>query len=615
MSFAFHRKIRTGEKHIPWSAVFILTMMWFTWGFNLFAGGSALTFTIRKYSRDPRIITLVMTIAGVIMLGPLISYISDQVWTRAGRRRPFLLVAWLGGFLSMLAFAFLPQIAGVINYVLVVVGLYPVGELAILAVTIACYRKMWDGCATIEPLFLECVPPQQRGRFWAMRGMLFTLAVTIFYQILWPRFDDQMDMFLWLGHPDVLHLTGEQSIYILAAGLFLLTGLFLVFCVEEKRMPQAPNKSFRVLFLGERKLVAANSTTDDPDAVPDSNSEVVPLNHKRVGAKSLGIMERLKQIPIVVFIASFAKDVFLKTENYPYYIVLIIPGIEAGVWGNFNGLMQNDQFRYSKQTQADWAFPLQMLSFLVLTPFAGWYSDVRVKIRWWLRILLLLVSAGSFAAMIWVVKTYSLPDIRETPGFLIVALVTVLTAVSMGTLYVPLVETLLDRVGREHARAWVSLLTVIKSMINVVALYIYIQCSPGQVPPIMAWVVFAVINGTLGTLIDTFVGPMIYDYMPRSQMGTINSGNGIIGGLIGIGVGLLGAQWIVFFTHHIHKPAYVDYDYTSMYLLQFALFIPAILAKLYFINLIVKGKMKKWGAMEVEDPEEAIKEEQAAHIG
>ena len=47
-----------------------------------------------------------------------------------------------------------------------------------------------------------------------------------------------------------------------------------------------------------------------------------------------------------------AKDVFLKTENFPYYIVLIIPGIEALVWGNFNQLMQNDQFHYSKETQA-----------------------------------------------------------------------------------------------------------------------------------------------------------------------------------------------------------------------------------------------------------------------
>ena len=189
LGITVHRKIRTGEQQVPWSGVFILSMMWFTWGFNIFAGGVALTFTIRKYVNNPQVISFVMTLATLVMLGPIISYVSDQIWTRAGRRRPFLIVAWLGGFLSMASFAFLPQIAGVINHGLVAVGLRPVGELLILAVVIACYKKMWDGCAPLEPLFLECVPPHQRGRFWAMRGMLFNLAVLMFYQILWPLYD------------------------------------------------------------------------------------------------------------------------------------------------------------------------------------------------------------------------------------------------------------------------------------------------------------------------------------------------------------------------------------------------------------------------------------------
>jgi len=568
----------------------MLTMMWFTWGFNIFAGGQALTFTIRKYNNDPRIISLMMTFAGVIMISPIISYLSDQIWTRAGRRRPFLIIAWLGGFLAMASFAFLPQVAGIINYGLLAVGLHPVGELFVLAVIIGCYKKMWDGCAPLEPLFLECVPPHQRGRFWAMRGMMFTLAVTMFYQILWPRYDDAVDMFRWLGGSGMLYLTGEQSIYILAAGLFLLTGFFLVFCVEETPMPQAPNKSFREVFLGKRKPAA---------------DLLAPLPPARTG---------FKQIPIVAFIISFAKDVFLKKENFPYYIVLIIPGIETMIWGNFGSLMQNDQFRYSKQAQADWAFPMQILSFCVITPFAGWYSDVRSNIRWWLRIVLLGFSAAAFFAMLWVLRHYSPQDIRQVSSFGILSLVTALTALSMGAFYVPVVETMLDWVGREHARAWVSLLTVVKAMITVALLYTFIQRSPGQVMPIMLWMVFAVVGSTLGALMDTFIGPMIYDYMPRSQMGTINSGKGLIEGFVQFGAANLGAWWIVFFTMHIHKPAGVKYDYTSMYLLQFSLFIPAILAKLYFIRLIAKGKMKKWGAMEVEDPQETIIEEEAARL-
>ena len=589
LGIPIHRKLRTGEKQVPWSSVFLLTMMWFTFGFNMFAGGQALTFTIQRFNKDPRIISLILTLSGFIMIAPLISYLSDQIWTRAGRRRPFLMVGWFGGFISMTSFAFLPQVAGVVNRGLVAIGLHPVGELVVLAVTIACYKKMYDGVATIEPLFLECVPPHQRGRFWAIRGMVFTLAVTLFYQIFWPQFDNAMDMFAWLGHPGVLFLTGEQAIYILAAGLFFITGFFLIFCVEETRMPQAPNKSFRAVFLGEHNSVV-----------------------QAIAAKSLRFTEWLRQVPIVAFIVGFARDVFLKKENYPYYIVLIIPGIEAAIWGNFGALMQNDQFGYSKQAQADWAFPIQILSFFVLTPFAGWYSDVRANVRWWLRILLLGVCAVAFTAMLWMLKAYAPADIRTAPSFWILSGLTLLTALSVGAFYVPVVETMLDWTGRENARVWVSLLTVVKGIVSVCVLYYFIQHSPGQVLPLVIWVVFAVISTTMGVLMDTFIGPMIYDYMPRSQMGTINAGTGLIGGFVGLGAANLGAWWIVFYSLHIHKPAHVPYDYTSMYLLQFILFVPAILAKVYFVRLVVSGKLKKWGAMEVEDPAAALKEEQAA---
>ena len=165
--------------------------------------------------------------------------------------------AWLGGFLAMASFAFLPQIAGVINHGLTAVGLRPVGELLILAVVIACYKKMWDGCARWNPCFSNASRRTSEADSGLMRGMLFNLAVLMFYQILWPLYDRDVDMFSWLGHAGVLSMTGEQLIYVMASGLFLLTGIFVVFCVEETRLPQAPNKSFRELFLGVRKPAVA----------------------------------------------------------------------------------------------------------------------------------------------------------------------------------------------------------------------------------------------------------------------------------------------------------------------------------------------------------------------
>lgn len=588
-----HQRIRTGEKHLAWSSVFMLSLLWFAYGFNLFALTTSLTFTIKKYNENPQIIALVQSIASVIMIGPFISYLSDQVWTRLGRRRLFVITAWVGGFMTMVSYAFLPQVAGVINRAMVAMGFFPVGELIVIIMILLTFGKMLDFGSPLEPLFMECVPPQQRGRFWAIRGMMFSLATMLFWQLLYPKFDTKVDAFAWCGHPGMLYWTGEQIIYMLGAIFYLLSLAFMTFCVEETKMPQAPNKSFRTLFLGERRTPA--------DIPADS-----------ISGETLDFMARIKQIPIVTFAIKFVKDVFLKKENLPFYIILVIPSMEGLVWGQFSTLMVNDLFGYSKQSQADLGLPYQILGFAVMTPFAGWYSDVRGNVRWWVRILLLVVSVASFCAMLWIIKNYSPADIRQSPSFLILFWVAVCAIVSMITLFVVLVETMLDLVGREHARAWVSLLAMAKSVICTVLLYICIRSSPDQVVPIMTWMAFGVIGAALGGLMANFIGPMLFDYIPRSKIGTINAGYGIIETFVRFGAINLGAWWIVFATNHFHKPVHGKYDYTSLYLLQFVLFVPAIIAKVYFVWMVVTDKVKKWGVMEVEDPEEALKEEKEA---
>jgi hypothetical protein len=37
-----------------------------------------------------------------------------------------------------------------------------------------------------------------------------------------------------------------------------------------------------------------------------------------------------------------------------------------------------------------------------------------------------------------------------------------------------------------------------------------------------------------------------------------------------------------------------------MYLIQFALIVPALIAKIFFIRQVVTGRIKKWGVIEVE---------------
>ena len=143
-----------------------------------------------------------------------------------------------------------------------------------------------------------------------------------------------------------------------------------------------------------------------------------------------------------------------------------------------------------------------------------------------------------------------------------------------------------------------------------VATYLAIQASPGKVMPITLWMMLNIANGAFGALLGTFVGPMIYEYMPRSKMGTINAGRGLMGDWLRAIVMNLGGWWIVWYSARtLYKPGEappadkMTYDYTSMYLVQFALFVPVVLAKLYFLKLVLTRKILKWGVMEVEGPD------------
>jgi hypothetical protein len=69
---------------------------------------------------------------------------------------------------------------------------------------------------------------------------------------------------------------------------------------------------------------------------------------------------------------------------------------------------------------------------------------------------------------------------------------------------------------------------------------------------------------------------------------------------------------VFWWSAHVFKPSDSDYDYTSLYILQFLLFVPAIAAKIWFMREILARRVLKWGVMEVEgEPQpERIKEDE-----
>lgn len=794
-----HRQIVTGQRRIAWSATFILSLVWFTFGFHIFAGGLALTFTLQRYTNDPRILAFVKSIPAFIVLGPFISYISDRVWTPLGRRRPFLIIAWAASSVAMFCIAFLPQVAGAINSFLTSMGIAPVAEVILLVAIVAGYTTLGDLQAPLEPLFLECVPPHQRGRFFAIRGILFSLAVLFFFQVLWPVYDHPVNWWgWWVGHPELGVLRGEQLIYIFAGTLFFLTGGFLLFNIRETIDPKSPNKRLLEVLLSSNanavqeeldsaatdaaqgpavstasatrtsgiwfflpvlflfgylvdftwlfttgSSILKHFTLSIPQSLLDSvkgpaNSPTVLwhilfsinrfFDEVRVGASnpgklwlifhapllgtalvavilvfmrhrlapalmiillgasagaylvlwpvyqmfyqymlemkdtpaSLAILrfiislagavvaiwylirskwvrqtfrvdplDTVLRIPIIGFFTRYLMDVFFSWGNYAFYIVLVIPGIEQAVWGDFGNIMQNDQFGYSKANQALWGFPMQIFTMLALTPFAGWYADTRKIINHWARHALLVVAMILLGCAWLYYDNYAPADPRQLPSITLrslpqwlanlspswldvliteygpVFVVGALMSFGCMSLFVWIVETMLSFTGREHTKAWVTLLALVLQLSVNICLYTGIQTAHDKVIPITLWMMLNMANGAFGALLGTFIGPMIYEYMPRSRMGTINAGRGLMGAWLQAAVMIVGAYWITWYSNRTLYPDGIipkdrKYDYTGIYLIQFILFIPTILATLWFLWMIMKGKIKKWGVLEVE---------------
>lgn len=548
-----HQPIRTGAHDVRWSSVGIVSLIWFAFAFHIFAGGINLAFTVKRYYEDPRMISLVTTLNVIIMLNPLLSYISDQIWTKIGRRKPFMLIAYGAAAWGMAGLAFLPQIQAVLQPLAHALGLPSLTEAIIMVAIVVSYTTLYDFAAPMEPLMLECVPPHQRGRFFAVRNIQVQLASLFFFQLLFPIYDDKIGMLDWLGSPAFnFFLTGEQMAYIISACLFFMACFIMIFLIEEVRIPSAPNK-------------------------------------------------RVRDLGFWKFIVSYVKDVFLTREAYPFYLMMIIPGLAAQVWGNFDTIMKNDQFQYSKGELALMGLPPMVISMIVLTPFAGWYSDVKPKTG---NRRLALIGLGVLACLAAIPPYYHAvapADIRILPSLWhCFGLSVLMSGAGMG-IFVIAVELVSRRTDRIYMRVWIALIAIVKDFITVGFFFVYLQfLDKDGVPPIVLWMLFGQFTATMGALIGTAVGPMIYEYIPRSKLGTVLAGKGLLESFVKFGVANLGAWWVVWWSLHIHKPGQTKYDYSSLYLLQMLLYIPGILAVVWFLRMVLSGRLKPAGILEVE---------------
>ncbi len=292
--------IETGKTSVPWRMVLMMAVPFGILRMGDAASHQFLPFTLRKFTDDPALITFIisMDIAISMIFAPFVAWKSDRIWTRIGRRKPFVLLSMLG---AALVLPFLPF----------------TGSLLIAALTVSAYN-FFGNLNLYELLYMEVVPPPQRGRASSMRQGAVLLAGLYMNLFLFANFDS-VTAFEIGGHS--FSINGEMVAYFTIASLLFFAMMLLVFSVREVAPVEKPasNEHFSIRLL--------------------------------------------------------LRSTFLDRQLLKIYLLLFaIMAMGFGTQG-LGGLMLTEQFGYSKSSMGKMYSILQVLQFVIALPLAGYLSD------------------------------------------------------------------------------------------------------------------------------------------------------------------------------------------------------------------------------------------------
>src|SRR5258708_13976795 len=103
--------IVTCKKEIPTRWIFFAVLPWAATTFNDRIVIVAFLFSLKKFVENPAGLTFVLSLPNFIamVVAPLASFLSDRIWTRFGRRKPFVLTSWAGATLPLVLMPLMPN--------------------------------------------------------------------------------------------------------------------------------------------------------------------------------------------------------------------------------------------------------------------------------------------------------------------------------------------------------------------------------------------------------------------------------------------------------------------------------------------------------------------------
>jgi MFS family permease len=227
----------TRKKQIPLHWVFYAQLPFVMSIAANYITGAPFLYAMKKFIDNPAAITFLLSIEVFITMlgGPFVSWLSDRVWTRYGRRRMFIVAADIPKALVVFAMPFAPDL-----------------------ITLICLRWAYGILADLsspnQALTMEVVPTKQRGMgsgFFKLQGQVVNL---FFFLLVVGRFDD-----VYFTGP--LHalfaVDGETLTFAAGAILFLAISFYTWFGIHEVEPPthktvrdeQKPGESLVRLFL------------------------------------------------------------------------------------------------------------------------------------------------------------------------------------------------------------------------------------------------------------------------------------------------------------------------------------------------------------------------------
>ena len=202
--------IITRQPRIPVSWLLMAMVPWLFFYLLITVNGVNF-FVLNRLIDNPAALTFALSLPALIFmflpLGPYISYKSDRIWTRWGRRKPFLLIGFSGTALVLFCYPLAPSIW-------VFLGLMFLGAF------FGCFN------GPFEALKLEIVPPAMRGRAAAIGTWIITAVNILFWMLVIGRFDE---VILFLKMP----LSGDKLIFWSAATGLLIAIFVYLFGIHE----------------------------------------------------------------------------------------------------------------------------------------------------------------------------------------------------------------------------------------------------------------------------------------------------------------------------------------------------------------------------------------------